>query len=68
VKLTAAAVFTVGYVIGARAGRDRYAQIINGLASASQKLEEFSARHPSDRRNHGPGVAERDSRSQATPV
>jgi hypothetical protein len=68
VKLTAVAVFTAGYVIGARAGRERYAQIITGLASASQKLEEFSARHPSDRRDHGAGGADGDSRSQATPV
>ena len=30
VKLTAVAVFAVGYVVGAKAGRDRYAQIVDG--------------------------------------
>jgi hypothetical protein len=68
VKLVGVAVFAAGYVIGARAGRERYVQIVNRLASASQKLEEFSARRPSDRRDHGPGGADGDSRSQETPV
>jgi hypothetical protein len=68
VKLVGAAVFAAGYVIGARAGRERYVQIVNGLASASQRLEEFSARGPSDSRDHGPGAAEGDPRSQQTPV
>jgi hypothetical protein len=54
VKLVGAAVFAAGYVIGARAGRERYAQIVNGLASASQRLEEFSARRPADSRDQGP--------------
>jgi hypothetical protein len=48
VRLVGVAVFAAGYVIGARAGRERYAQIVNGLASASQRLEDFSARRPSD--------------------
>ena len=43
-KLTAVAVFAAGYVVGAKAGRDRYAQIVDGMARASQRLEEFSAR------------------------
>ena len=59
-KLVGAAVFAAGYLIGARAGRERYVQIVNGLASASQKLEAFSARRPSDARNHGPGGADGD--------
>lgn len=45
-KLTKAALFAAGYVIGARAGRERYAQIIDGLARASQQLEDFSGRRP----------------------
>jgi hypothetical protein len=68
VKLIGAALFAAGYVIGAKAGRERYAEIVNGLASASQKLEEFSARRPPDGRDHGPGGADRDSRSQETAV
>ena len=59
-KLVGAAVFAAGYVIGARAGRERYVQIVNGLASASQRLEEFSARRPSDSRDQGPGGADGD--------
>ena len=49
-KLTAVAVFAVGYVVGAKAGRDRYAQIVDGMARASQRLDEFSARRPPGRR------------------
>lgn len=45
-KLTSVALFACGYVIGARAGRERYAQIVNELANASRRLEEFSARRP----------------------
>ena len=60
-KLTGVAVFTAGYVIGAKAGRERYAQIIQGMARASQRLEEFSARHPPGRPDHGSGRAHGDS-------
>lgn len=52
-RLVGVAVFTAGYVIGARAGRERYVQIVNGLASASQRLEQFSARHPAQPRDDG---------------
>jgi hypothetical protein len=61
VKLVGAAVFAAGYVIGARAGRERYVQIVNGLASASQRLEEFSARRPPGRQGHGSPRADGDS-------
>jgi hypothetical protein len=44
VKLTALVVFAAGYVVGARAGRERYVQILDGMARASEKLEEYSAR------------------------
>lgn len=64
-KLTGAAVFAAGYVIGARAGRERYAQIIQGMARASQALDEFSARRPPGRRGEGSGRACGDPRPQA---
>ena len=67
-KLTGVAVFTAGYVIGAKAGRERYAQIIQGVARASQRLDEFSARHPPGRRIDGAGRAGGGSRSQETPL
>ena len=44
VKLTKLTIFAAGYIIGTRAGRERYAQILEGAAKASQRLEEFSAR------------------------
>jgi hypothetical protein len=53
VKLARVAVFAVGYLVGARAGRERYAQIVDGVARASQRLEEFSSRHPPARREPG---------------
>jgi hypothetical protein len=68
VKLTAVVVFAAGYVIGAKAGRERYAQIIHGVAKASERLDEFSARHPPGGQDHGSGRADGDTRSQETPV
>lgn len=44
------AVFAAGYIIGAKAGRERYAQIVEIVETASQRLEEFSTNHPPDRR------------------
>ena len=44
--LAKAAVFVAGYVLGARAGHERYAQIVKLADEASRRLEEFSARHP----------------------
>jgi hypothetical protein len=45
VKLTSVAIFAAGYVIGSRAGRERYAQIVEVVERTSQRLEEFSSRH-----------------------
>jgi hypothetical protein len=61
VKLTGVAVFAVGYVVGAKAGRERYAQIVDGMARVSQRLDEFSARRPPGREDHGPPRADGDS-------
>ena len=38
------AVFAAGYIVGAKAGHERYAQIVNVVERASKKLEEFSSR------------------------
>ena len=40
------AVFATGYILGARAGRERYAQIVEVAERASRRLEEFSSRRP----------------------
>ena len=43
--LTKVAIFAVGYVVGTKAGHERYAQIVDIAGRASQRLEEYSARH-----------------------
>jgi hypothetical protein len=63
VKLTSVAVFAAGYVIGSKAGHERYAQIIHGMAKASQRLEEFSSRPPPSR--HDECITRTDSRSRS---
>ena len=67
-RLTAVALFAAGYVIGAKAGRERYAQIVDGVASASRRLEEFSSRRPQSHQGQGPGGTDSDSGSQETPI
>jgi hypothetical protein len=59
VTLPRVAVFAAGYIVGAKAGRERYAQIVNGVERASKKLEEFSSRHPPARRGDSSGRGER---------
>jgi hypothetical protein len=54
VTLTKAAIFAAGYYFGAKAGRDRYAQIVEIAARASQRLEELSSRGAADRQERGP--------------
>ena len=39
-KLRSLAVFGVGYVLGAKAGRERYVQIVEAVQAASQRLDE----------------------------
>jgi hypothetical protein len=46
VKLATAAIFAAGYLLGARAGRERYEQMAAVAERASRRLEDFSARHP----------------------
>jgi hypothetical protein len=55
VTLTKAAIFAAGYFFGAKAGRDRYAQIVEVAARASQRLEELSSRGAANRQERGPG-------------
>jgi hypothetical protein len=40
--------FGAGYVLGTKAGRERYAQIVTAAQRASKRLEEYSARHRAD--------------------
>jgi hypothetical protein len=54
VTLTKAAIFAAGYFLGARAGRERYAQIVDVAARVSQRLDEFSSRGAGPGRAGGP--------------
>jgi hypothetical protein len=60
VKLTTVAIFAAGYVLGARAGRERYAQIVGAVERTSQRLDAFSSRHAPDGRDEGSGRADGD--------
>jgi hypothetical protein len=55
VTLTKVAIFAAGYLFGAKAGRERYAQIVEAAARASQRLEELSSRGAARREESGPG-------------
>lgn len=43
-KLRSLAVFGVGYVLGTRAGRERYEQVIEAAQSAAKRLEDYSTK------------------------
>ena len=60
-KLTKLALFAAGYVLGAKAGRERYAQIVDAAAHASEKLEAFSSRHPPSGQGRGSAPPDRSS-------
>jgi hypothetical protein len=61
VKLTSVALFAAGYVIGARAGRERYAQIVDLVERTSQRLDAFSSRHAPDQHDQSSRHADGDS-------
>jgi len=58
VKLTSVAIFAVGYVLGARAGRERYAQIVDAVERTSHRLDALSAQRTPGSRSEGSGHAE----------
>ena len=47
-RLTTLAMFGAGYVLGTKAGRERYAQIVAMAERTSKRLEDYSARHRAD--------------------
>jgi hypothetical protein len=49
VKLSALLMFGAGYVLGTKAGRERYAQIVAVAEQVSKRLEEYSATAGDDR-------------------
>jgi hypothetical protein len=67
VKLTTMALIAAGYVLGAKAGHERYEQISAGMEAASQRLEAFSSRTASARNEsttvaHGASQPARNAR------
>ena len=62
-KLTGAVVFAAGYIIGAKAGHERYAQIVEIAERASKRLDEFSSRNPPGRRGDHAGRADGGSKA-----
>jgi hypothetical protein len=61
VKLTNVVVLAAAYVIGAKAGRERYEQIVSGVARASERLEAFSTHRPARRQEPSSGRADSGS-------
>ncbi|TCM44864.1 hypothetical protein EV644_10156 [Kribbella orskensis] len=57
-KLRSLAVFGVGYVLGAKAGRERYVQIVESVQRASQRLDEARRQRgkPPSRRGESNGL------------
>lgn len=62
-RLTTLLMFGAGYVMGARAGRERYAEIVAVAEKASHRLEQYSARHRA-----GDGEPDRGSRRRTAAV
>jgi hypothetical protein len=44
VKLRTIAIFGAGYLLGTRAGRERYGQIVAAAQGASKRLEDYSGK------------------------
>jgi hypothetical protein len=54
VKLTAMTLAAAGYVLGARAGHERYEQIVVAMEAVSRRLQEFSDNRPPAQVTTGP--------------
>ena len=52
-RLTTVVMFGAGYVMGTKAGRERYEQIVTVAENASKRLDQFSARTQADARSAG---------------
>ncbi len=44
-RMASLVMFGAGYVLGTKAGRERYAQIVKAAQMASERLDEYSARN-----------------------
>ena len=59
-RLTTVVMFGAGYVMGTKAGRERYAQIVTVAENASKRLEEYSSRTQADARRVADNGGHRD--------
>jgi hypothetical protein len=67
-KLASVVIFAAGYVIGARAGGERYAQIAKVAERTSQRLNELSSRRRPEGDDIASGHGEGESRLQEPPL
>jgi uncharacterized iron-regulated membrane protein len=65
VRLTTLAMFGAGYVLGTKAGHERYAQIVAVAERASKRLDEYSARHRADAEDAAVDAPDRRPRRRA---
>jgi hypothetical protein len=61
-RLTTLLMFGAGYVLGSKAGRERYAEIVTVAEKASKRLAEYSARDRADPGDLAVDKADRRSR------
>lgn len=55
-KLRSLAVFGAGYVLGAKAGRERYVQIVEAIQTASQRFDEARRQRSKPARTGSNGI------------
>jgi hypothetical protein len=65
VRLRTLAAFGVGYVLGTRAGHERYAQIVALAQRTSRRLEDYSERHRAEADDAGIDASDGGPRRRA---
>ena len=65
-KLGTLLMFGAGYVLGSKAGRERYEQICQMAQTASERLEAYSLDHERPRPGAVPGSLDARARRHAT--
>ena len=64
-RLRSLAAFALGYVLGSKAGRERYGQIIAAAKRASERLEDYSLAGADGRTGDGVGGRTRPAARRA---
>jgi hypothetical protein len=63
--MTTVVMFGAGYVMGTKAGRERYEQIVTVAEKASKRLDQFSERKQAEARIDGGGYRDSARREAA---